>query len=106
MPRWNAGAKLLLFIKVYRRKNIFLETSEIPKSRILPSGICAIIIPGGDIVDINKIESAVNDLNAIRHILLHMASSEYLINTPDAEICSFLAESLKRVSGEIEEEIK
>lgn len=57
-------------------------------------------------MDINKIESAVNDLNAISHILLHMASSEYLINTPDAEICSFLAESLKRVSGEIEEEIK
>lgn len=54
-------------------------------------------------MDINKIESAVNDLNAISHILLHMASSEYLINTPDAEICRFLAESLKRVGGEIEE---
>ena len=59
--------------------------------------------PGGDIVDINKIESAVNDLNAIRHILLHMASSEYLINTPDSEICRFLAESLNRVRWEIEE---
>ena len=56
-------------------------------------------------MDINKIESAINDLNAIRHILLHMASSEYLINTPDAEICRFLAESLKRVRVEIEEGI-
>lgn len=56
-------------------------------------------------MNMNVVENAINDLKAIEQILLHMVSSEYLLNSPDAEICRFLSGSVRRVGEALKNEI-
>lgn len=53
----------------------------------------------------NVIEKTISDLKAIEQILLHMASSEYLLNSPDAEICRFLSERINGIGEYLGNEI-
>ena len=56
---------------------------------------------GGDSM-INEIETAIDELEAIQHILLHIASSEYLKNSHDIKVCQLLSKNVGDIKKKLE----